>query len=252
MEPRGSRRFRGSSAKNRRAKVSSQDKNTRSPEYPRRSGEKPCSHYMRTGFCRYGSSCKFDHPPRPQSQQKPRRSDFTKKTGPRTPPKKSVATPRDGTNGKFSFKSAKGERRYGDGHSSSQKTPPRQHRRRTDNNSPNHAGRNAGMHKSKRGRSKRQTSKLRNWFECCIKNGNDFKRRDGGRNFLSAAVTEFTDDGSDLLYRLVAPDEFGDEMLKKAIEKVSQERHFVTKSVLPFIERLAQKDTCAGPCAECS
>lgn len=32
--------------------------------YPRRGGAPPCSYFLRTGMCSYGSGCKFDHPPR--------------------------------------------------------------------------------------------------------------------------------------------------------------------------------------------
>jgi hypothetical protein len=31
-------------------------------QYPVRSGQKKCSHYLKTGKCAYGSSCQFDHP----------------------------------------------------------------------------------------------------------------------------------------------------------------------------------------------
>ena len=91
------------------------------------------------------------------------------------------------------------------------------------------------------------------WFERCIKHGKDFSRRDEGRKFLSAAVTEFDDDGPSLLYRLVAPSEFGLKMLVKAIVKVSRsEPQFLTSSVLAFLERLGQDDMCAGTCTECT
>jgi Zinc finger C-x8-C-x5-C-x3-H type (and similar) len=31
--------------------------------YPERPGEPDCSYYMRTGTCRFGMTCKFNHPP---------------------------------------------------------------------------------------------------------------------------------------------------------------------------------------------
>ncbi|KAL2555432.1 Zinc finger CCCH domain-containing protein 33 [Forsythia ovata] len=31
--------------------------------YPVREGEPDCSHYIRTGLCRFGSTCRFNHPP---------------------------------------------------------------------------------------------------------------------------------------------------------------------------------------------
>lgn len=31
--------------------------------YPERPGEADCSYYMRTGTCRFGMTCKFNHPP---------------------------------------------------------------------------------------------------------------------------------------------------------------------------------------------
>lgn len=30
--------------------------------YPQRPGEKDCAHYMQTRTCKFGDSCKFDHP----------------------------------------------------------------------------------------------------------------------------------------------------------------------------------------------
>lgn len=35
---------------------------TNSKGYPMRSGEAPCAFYMRTGTCKFGPTCKFDHP----------------------------------------------------------------------------------------------------------------------------------------------------------------------------------------------
>lgn len=32
------------------------------PIYPQRPGEKDCAFYMQTRMCKYGESCKFDHP----------------------------------------------------------------------------------------------------------------------------------------------------------------------------------------------
>lgn len=32
------------------------------PIYPQRPGEKDCAHYMLTRTCKFGDSCKFDHP----------------------------------------------------------------------------------------------------------------------------------------------------------------------------------------------
>ena len=31
--------------------------------YPIREGEPDCSYYIRTGLCRFGASCRFNHPP---------------------------------------------------------------------------------------------------------------------------------------------------------------------------------------------
>lgn len=31
--------------------------------YPERDAEPDCSYYMRTGLCRFGMTCKFNHPP---------------------------------------------------------------------------------------------------------------------------------------------------------------------------------------------
>lgn len=30
--------------------------------YPIREGEPDCSYYIRTGLCRYGTTCRFNHP----------------------------------------------------------------------------------------------------------------------------------------------------------------------------------------------
>ena len=47
------------------------------PEYPRRPGEPDCSYYLKFGSCGYGTSCWFNHPPRPSGsgcgEMKPRR-----------------------------------------------------------------------------------------------------------------------------------------------------------------------------------
>ena len=32
------------------------------PIYPQRPGEKDCAHYMLTRTCKFGDTCKFDHP----------------------------------------------------------------------------------------------------------------------------------------------------------------------------------------------
>lgn len=31
--------------------------------YPVREGEPDCSYYIRTGLCRFGATCRFNHPP---------------------------------------------------------------------------------------------------------------------------------------------------------------------------------------------
>lgn len=36
---------------------------TESGLYPERSGEPDCSYYIRTGLCRFGATCRFNHPP---------------------------------------------------------------------------------------------------------------------------------------------------------------------------------------------
>ncbi|XP_030463052.2 zinc finger CCCH domain-containing protein 58 isoform X1 [Syzygium oleosum] len=35
----------------------------REPSFPERPGQPECQHYMKTGDCKYGSSCKYHHPP---------------------------------------------------------------------------------------------------------------------------------------------------------------------------------------------
>ncbi|GFZ07872.1 zinc finger C-x8-C-x5-C-x3-H type family protein [Actinidia rufa] len=37
-------------------------------QYPRRPDAEDCSHFMRTGMCKFRSSCKFNHPPRRKNQ----------------------------------------------------------------------------------------------------------------------------------------------------------------------------------------
>ena len=81
-------------------------------------------------------------------------------------------------------------------------------------------------------------------------NGKDFSRLDGGRKFLRVAATEFDEDGPELLYRLVAPNEFGAKMLTNALLRVSNEPQFLTTSLLPFLERLGRDDMRAGSCTE--
>lgn len=34
-----------------------------SGQYPERPGEPDCSYYIRTGLCRFGETCRFNHPP---------------------------------------------------------------------------------------------------------------------------------------------------------------------------------------------
>ncbi|MBA0728322.1 hypothetical protein Golax_001228, partial [Gossypium laxum] len=34
-----------------------------SSPYPERPGEPDCSYYIRTGLCRFGATCHFNHPP---------------------------------------------------------------------------------------------------------------------------------------------------------------------------------------------
>ncbi|KAG9446331.1 hypothetical protein H6P81_012459 [Aristolochia fimbriata] len=57
------------------------DKEDRKPHFPLRPGEPDCAFYLRTGACKYGSSCKFNHPPRKKIQEKGKEYDRTKETG---------------------------------------------------------------------------------------------------------------------------------------------------------------------------
>ena len=41
---------------------SSAEKKGRGPLYPVRPHEPDCAFYLRTGYCRYGSGCRFNHP----------------------------------------------------------------------------------------------------------------------------------------------------------------------------------------------
>lgn len=34
-----------------------------SMRYPEHPGEPDCSYYIRTGLCRFGATCRFNHPP---------------------------------------------------------------------------------------------------------------------------------------------------------------------------------------------
>jgi len=34
-----------------------------SEPYPEHPGEPDCSYYIRTGLCRFGATCRFNHPP---------------------------------------------------------------------------------------------------------------------------------------------------------------------------------------------
>ncbi|XP_058093814.1 zinc finger CCCH domain-containing protein 67-like isoform X7 [Magnolia sinica] len=45
-------------------KVDDSKNGGRSHQYPLRPGEPDCTFYLRTGTCRYGSNCRFNHPPR--------------------------------------------------------------------------------------------------------------------------------------------------------------------------------------------
>eukprot|EP00639_Heterosigma_akashiwo_P002959 CAMPEP_0194576560 /NCGR_PEP_ID=MMETSP0292-20121207/11647_1 /TAXON_ID=39354 /ORGANISM="Heterosigma akashiwo, Strain CCMP2393" /LENGTH=176 /DNA_ID=CAMNT_0039428675 /DNA_START=148 /DNA_END=675 /DNA_ORIENTATION=- len=38
-------------------------------QYPRNPGQDPCAFYVRTGSCKFGQACKFDHPPQPAGGQ---------------------------------------------------------------------------------------------------------------------------------------------------------------------------------------
>ena len=193
---------------------------------------------MRTGRCSYSPNCKFDHPP--ESHSTPSRAK-------RSPVKSAAAKEHLTASGNPRPISR-----------SSHTTSPIQHRGAGGkNNRENHTGAKGKRRQATRGcRNSPRTSSRnprRMWFERCIKHGKDFSRRDEGRKFLSAAVTEFDDDGPSLLYRLVAPSEFGLKMLVKAIVKVSRsEPQFLTSSVLAFLERLGQDDMCAGTCTECT
>lgn len=40
----------------------------RRPRYPVRPGEAECAFYMRTGNCKFGANCKFNHPPNRRGQ----------------------------------------------------------------------------------------------------------------------------------------------------------------------------------------
>lgn len=35
---------------------------TKDPQFPERPGQPECKYYMRTGDCKYGSSCRYNHP----------------------------------------------------------------------------------------------------------------------------------------------------------------------------------------------
>ncbi|CAM9777420.1 unnamed protein product, partial [Heterosigma akashiwo] len=37
-------------------------------QYPRNPGQDPCAFYVRTGSCKFGQACKFDHPPQPAGE----------------------------------------------------------------------------------------------------------------------------------------------------------------------------------------
>ena len=43
--------------------------------YPIRPGQPDCKHYLRTGTCAFGQSCRFNHPPLPNNPQQFQRSD---------------------------------------------------------------------------------------------------------------------------------------------------------------------------------
>ncbi|EOA33184.1 hypothetical protein CARUB_v100138731mg, partial [Capsella rubella] len=40
----------------------SSDETMETGSYPERPGEPDCSYYIRTGLCRFGSTCRFNHP----------------------------------------------------------------------------------------------------------------------------------------------------------------------------------------------
>ncbi|KAL2492353.1 Zinc finger CCCH domain-containing protein 43 [Abeliophyllum distichum] len=44
------------------------DYNNRRSQYPMRPDAEDCSYYMKTGSCKFGSGCKFNHPPRRKNQ----------------------------------------------------------------------------------------------------------------------------------------------------------------------------------------
>ncbi|XP_068667251.1 zinc finger CCCH domain-containing protein 43-like [Aristolochia californica] len=46
------------------------DEKIRNLHFPLRPGEPDCAFYLRTGACKYGPSCKFNHPPGKQNQEK--------------------------------------------------------------------------------------------------------------------------------------------------------------------------------------
>lgn len=43
-------------------KIEEDDGDGRPNPYPQRPGESDCKYYLRTGFCSYGSNCKYNHP----------------------------------------------------------------------------------------------------------------------------------------------------------------------------------------------
>ncbi|CAA0825507.1 Zinc finger CCCH domain-containing protein 43 [Striga hermonthica] len=45
-----------------------QNSNNRKINYPMRPGAEDCAYYMKSGCCKFGSSCKFNHPPRRNTQ----------------------------------------------------------------------------------------------------------------------------------------------------------------------------------------
>ncbi|KAL7222656.1 hypothetical protein ACSBR1_024366 [Camellia fascicularis] len=46
----------------------SKDRSYRKYNYPLKPDAEDCSYYMRTGLCKFGSNCKFNHPPRMKNQ----------------------------------------------------------------------------------------------------------------------------------------------------------------------------------------